>query len=170
MSTAARRSVWIISPWWDLTYLVASPLLIVPAVLLALRQRMTPEQVSLIVISFASLGHHLPGFMRAYGDRELFLRFRRRFLLAPPLAIGLALLFTPPAFLANLLGLPWQHLHGLELILLVWGTWHGLMQTYGFMRIYDLRSGENDRRDARLDHALCLAMYESGEAFRDAGV
>lgn len=170
MSSAARRTIWIISPWWDLTYLVASPLLIVPLVLLALRQQLTPEQVSLAVISFASLGHHLPGFMRAYGDRDLFLRFRWRFLLAPPLALGLALLFTPPKFLAETLGLPWQHLHGLELILLLWGTWHGLMQTYGFMRIYDLRQGEHHRRDARLDHALCLAMFVCGVVFSDARV
>ena len=79
----------------------------------------------------------------------------------------LALLFTPPRAVAAALGLPWTHLHGLELILLLWGTWHGLMQTYGFMRIYDLRRGENDRRTARLDHALCVAMFVAGVVFSD---
>jgi tetratricopeptide (TPR) repeat protein len=172
VSTAAYRSaerrVWIVSPAWDLAYLVLTPLLIVPVVLVAVRQWLQPEQVYLAVISFASLGHHLPGFMRAYGDRELFARYRIRFLLAPPLVFGLALLFSPPAALAQALGLPWTHLHGLELILLVWGTWHGLMQTYGFMRIYDLRRGENDRTTARLDHALCIAMFVAGVVFSDA--
>src|SRR5262245_26194991 len=172
MSTSPARAVavprsWIVSPGWDLAYLVLTPVLIVPVVLLAVRQWLTPEQVYLAVISFASLGHHLPGFMRAYGDRELFRRYRWRFLLAPPLVFAAALIFTPPAAVASTLGLPWTHLHGLELILLVWGTWHGLMQTYGFMRIYDLRRGVNDRRTARLDQALCAAIFISGVVFSD---
>jgi len=167
VSTAPARRVWIVSAWWDLVYLIATPLLIVPVALMASRQWLTPEQVYLAAISFASLGHHLPGFMRAYGDRELFHRFRTRFLLAPPLVLAMALLFSPPSRLREALHLPWNHLHGLELILFVWGTWHGLMQTYGFMRIYDLRRGENDRRAARLDHALCLAMFIAGVVFSD---
>ena len=166
-ATAAPRRPWIVSPSWDLFYLVLTPLLIVPAVLIVARQWLRPEEIYLAVISFASLGHHLPGFMRAYGDRELFQRFRWRFLLAPPLILALALLFTPPASMAQTLHLPWVHLHGLELILLIWGTWHGLMQTYGFMRIYDIRRGENDRTDARLDHALCLVIFAAGVLFSD---
>jgi len=171
VSTTAANSVprrpWIVSPAWDLFYLVLTPLLIVPAVLIAARQWLRPEEIYLAVISFASLGHHLPGFMRAYGDRELFHRFRWRFLLAPPLIFALALVFTPPASVAQALRLPWTHLHGLELILLAWGTWHGLMQTYGFMRIYDIRRGENDRYVARLDHALCLMIFIAGVVFSD---
>jgi Tfp pilus assembly protein PilF len=163
----ASRRAWIVSPAWDLVYLVLTPVLIVPAVLVAAQQWLTPEQIFLAVIAFASLGHHLPGFMRAYGDRELFARYKWRFLLAPPLVFALALVFTPPRPMATALGLPWSHLHGLELILLVWGTWHGLMQTYGFMRIYDIRTGENDRTTARLDHALCVAMFAAGVVFSD---
>lgn len=166
-SPAATRRTWIVSPAWDLTYLVLTPLAIVPLVLLAVRERLSPEQVYLAVISFASLGHHLPGFMRAYGDRELFARYRWRFLLAPPLVFAAALLFTPPDRVRTALHLPWTHLHGLELVLLLWGTWHGLMQTYGFMRIYDVRRGENDRRSARLDRALCIAIFVSGIVFSD---
>jgi tetratricopeptide (TPR) repeat protein len=164
---AAKPRAWIVSPAWDLTYLVLTPLAIVPAVLIAVRQWLSAEQVYLAVISFASLGHHLPGFMRAYGDRELFQRYRWRFLLAPPLVFAMALLFTPPAAVASALHLPWTHLHGLELILLVWGTWHGLMQTYGFMRIYDLRRGANDVRTARLDRALCIAIFVAGVVLSD---
>ncbi|TWU25578.1 tetratricopeptide repeat protein [Bythopirellula polymerisocia] len=164
----ARPQSWIISPWWDMTYVVITPVLIVPVILILGRQWLTPEQVSLAVISFASLGHHLPGFMRAYGDRELFQRYRLRFLLVPPLVFAMALCFTPPRGLAESLHLPWQHLHGLELVLLLWGTWHGLMQTYGFMRIYDLRRGVNDRWTARLDHWLCLAIFTAGVVFSDA--
>jgi len=165
-----RRQPWIVSAWWDLAYVVVTPVAIVPVVLILARHWLTAEQVSLAVISFASLGHHLPGFMRAYGDRELFHRFRWRFLVAPLLVFALALLFSPPNALASALHLPWKHLHGLELILLFWGTWHGLMQVYGFMRIYDVRLGVNDRRSARLDHALCLVVFVAGVVFSDARV
>lgn len=164
---AARPRAWVVSPAWDLTYLVLTPLAIVPAVLVAVRHWLAPEQIYLAVIAFASLGHHLPGFMRAYGDRDLFSRFRWRFLLAPPLVFALALVFTPPQVLADVLSLPWSHLHGLELILLIWGTWHGLMQTFGFMRIYDIRRGENERSTARLDQALCLTIFACGVVFSD---
>jgi len=172
-SSLPRRSRWIVSAWWDLSYIVVTPLLIVPVVLILARRWLTPEQVSLAVIAFASLGHHLPGFMRAYGDQELFQRYRWRFLLVPVLVFGLALLFSPPQSLVTALRLPWtprQDLHGLELILLVWGTWHGLMQTYGFMRIYDVRQGMNDRWTARLDHWLCLSVFIAGVVFSDARV
>ncbi|MEM9660671.1 MAG: hypothetical protein AAF961_20075, partial [Planctomycetota bacterium] len=167
ISNAQPRNPWIVSAAWDLTYLVATPVAIVPVVLVAVRQWLTPEQIYLAVISFASLGHHLPGFMRAYGDHELFARYRWRFLLAPPLIFALALLFSPPSQVAAAFKLPWAHLHGLELILFIWGTWHGLMQTYGLMRIYDLRRGENDRLTARLDHSLCLAVFVAGVVFSD---
>ncbi|MCG8450680.1 MAG: tetratricopeptide repeat protein [Pirellulales bacterium] len=165
-----RRQAWIVSAWWDLTYVVVTPLLIVPVVLVLARRWLTPEEVSLAVIAFASLGHHLPGFMRAYGDRDLFLRYRARFLLVPPLVFALALLFSPPQSLRDSFHLPWTHLHGLELILLLWGTWHGLMQIYGFMRIYDVRMGVNDRWSARLDHWLCLVVFVAGMVFSDARV
>ena len=167
-SAPVQRPSWIVSPWWDLAYVVVTPILIVPIVLIVARRWLTPEEVSLAVIAFASLGHHLPGFMRAYGDRELFRRYRSRFLLVPLLVFALALLFSPPSSLARALHLPWTHLHGLELILLLWGTWHGLMQTYGFMRIYDVRLGVNDRWSARLDHWLCLSVFVAGVVFSDA--
>ena len=170
-STATRcpspRRPWIVSPWWDLAYVVITPLAIVPLVLLVSRRWFTPEQITLAAISFASLGHHLPGFMRAYGDRDLFVRYRWRFLLAPPLVFAVALLFTPPRRLVEAFDLPWHHLHGLELVLLIWGTWHGLMQTFGFMRIYDLRQGRNDPRTGRLDFWLCLTMFTAGMVFSD---
>ncbi len=132
---------WIISPVWDLVFLIAAPLAIVPLVSLSAAHWLDVEEISLVVISFATLGHHLPGFLRAYGDRELFSRFRRRFVWAPPIVLAVALLSAA------------YGLHALALILLFWATWHGLMQTYGFMRIYDLKQGPGDRQSARLDFA-----------------
>ena len=156
-SQVARRpsSVWIISPIWDMAYLVATPLAIVPIVWILANRVTSPTLISLVVASFATFGHHLPGFMRCYGDRDLFVRFKRRFILAP-------IVFGATALSFALLGL-----HGLTLVLLIWGTWHGLMQTYGFMRIYDLKRGDRDKWTGRLDFWLCMAVFGAGMIFSD---
>lgn len=152
------RSAWIISPVGDLAFLIASPLAIVPLIAWLSNFYFSAEQISLVVVSFASIGHHLPGFMRAYGDRDLFRRFRWRFLLAPPLTLAIALLFA------------WYDFHALTLALLFWATWHVLMQTYGFMRIYDLKLGRSMPMAAWLDFWLCLGVFASGVLFSDARV
>ncbi len=154
----ARRSPWIISPVWDLALLVGSPLAIVPTLLWLSDHWASPESIAAAVLAFASAGHHLPGFLRAYGERDLFRRFRWRFLLAPPIAIAVSLAFAL------------RDLHGLSLVMLFWATWHGLMQTYGFMRIYDVKRGSRDALTARLDWALCLAIFATGVLFSDARV
>ena len=166
-SAEPEQGNWIVTPWWDLAFIVASPLAIVPILLILSGEWFRADQVSLAVISFASLGHHLPGFLRAYGDRSIFRRFRWRFLLAPPLMFAAALLFSPPRSLAMALGLTWYHLHGLDLLLLGWAVWHWSMQTYGIMRLYDLRRGTGDLRTVRLDRGLCLAVFIAGVVFSD---
>lgn len=139
-----------------MAYLVATPLVIVPVVWLVYRYLATPEQIDLVVASFASLGHHLPGFMRCYGDRELFERFKWRFLLMPPLFIATSMFFT------------WNDLHGLMMVVVFWGGWHGLMQLYGFMRIYDMKRGWRDSTTAKLDFGLCFSIFLAGTMFSEA--
>jgi tetratricopeptide (TPR) repeat protein len=89
----------------------------------------------------------LPGFIRAYGDPELFQRFRWRFLLAPPIVFACALWFAS------------ADLHGLLLLVFTWDIWHVLMQHYGFMRIYDAKMGRTGTRDALLDRTVSIAWY-----------
>lgn len=146
---------WIIAPAWDLLFFVLTPALIVPAVL-GLQRVFSPQQIWLVVISFLSMGHHLPGFLRAYGDRELRGRFFWRLLLAPPLVFTAAWWFER------------QHLHGLRVLVLLWAIWHGLMQTYGFLRIYDVKRGIKDAWGARLDFAACVAVFALGTVFSQA--
>ncbi len=74
-----RPSSWILGPGADLLLFVGTPVLILPAVLLLAGSWGTAD-LYLVVASFGALGHHLPGMMRAYGDRSLFSRFRTRFL------------------------------------------------------------------------------------------
>lgn len=99
----------------------------------------------LIVSTFGALGHHAPGFMRAYGDKQLFRRFWLRFTLVPILAITVFSLYSM------------EELPGIMLVLLTWGFWHFLMQTYGFARIYDAKVGSFDSSTQWLDFAVCVA-------------
>ena len=80
-SEAARR--WIVSSWVDVVFIVLTPLLATPAILILYSSwvGVRAETISLIVAAFFATGHHLPGLLRAYGDRELFERFRWRFIL-----------------------------------------------------------------------------------------
>ena len=151
-------TTWILSPAADILFLVGTPVLIIPAIWVIARHFATPEQIDLAVASFASFAHHLPGFLRCYGDRDLFVRFRWRFLLAPPLFLAAAALFV------------FHDLHGMTLVLLIWGTWHGMMQTYGFMRIYDIKGGSHDHWSSHLDFALCAIIFAVGMVFSDARV
>ena len=84
--------------------------------------------------------------IRAYGDRELFARFRTRFIFGPIFLIAVSVLSV-------LYGLK-----GLILVSVVWGVWHALMQTFGFGRIYDakLRISIERWKKARLCIVLCV--------------
>ncbi len=173
------QSAWIVSPTWDMIYFVATPLLVLPIVLWAAHSWVTPEQISLLVVAFALLGHHLPGFMRMFGDRELFARFRWRFLLAPPVIFVVSLAFLTPTLLSDPVAAfsnpqvafsPLNGFSGLELVVAFWATWHGLMQAYGFMRIYDMKRGVNRLSDAWLDFSLCLGIFACGIVFSQSRV
>ena len=103
---------------------------------------------ALIAFGFAlSVGHYLPGMLRAYGDREIFRRFRTRLVLAPIVLIGACSAAA------------WVELRALELLVMLWGPWHWLMQVYGFARIYDARAGIVDRTTARLDYAVIVLLF-----------
>ena len=155
---AARASaprLWIQNSWQDLLLYIGTPLLIFPLVRIA-QTRFSVEQIGLYVASFGAMGHHLPGLMRAYGDRELFQRFKVRFIVAPLFLLTVALLFS--------LG----ELHGLILIAILWATWHALMQVYGFLRIYDAKVQSFASLTARLDLLMCLAWFGGGVLFSSA--
>ncbi len=151
-SNPPRR--WIINAWLDQLLIVSTPLLVIP-VILALHSPLgvKAETISLVVTAFFALGHHLPGLIRAYGDRELFERFRWRFVLAPPLL-----------FLAYF---PLQHYHPdfFPLVIVFWATWHGLMQLYGFVRIYDAKVGSTSPVTAYWDWLVCLCGFVTAQVF-----
>lgn len=143
---APASSRWILDWWRDLLLFVATPLLIVP-LFLAVQAKWSAEEIYLFVASFGALGHHLPGMMRAYGDKALLSRFRARFVAAPLFLGTVCILFTQ-----------WE-MSGVLLISYLWGVWHAQMQTYGFLRIYDAKVVSFAPWMSRLDYAMCLAWF-----------
>ncbi len=143
---AQRKNLWILNSWRDLLFYVATPALLIPLFALA-QMRWSAQDIYLFVAAFGAMGHHLPGMMRAYGDRALFERFRWRFILAPIFLLGVCVSFTL-----------WD-LQGLVLIVFFWGVWHGMMQTYGFCRIYDAKVGSFAALTRRLDFATCATWF-----------
>jgi len=143
------RNFWILSSWRDLLLFVATPILIIP-LLRAAQTRWSIEEIGLFVVAFGATGHHLPGFLRAYGDPELFARFKVRFIVAPIFMIGVCTLFV------------FYQMSGVMLVLYFWAIWHGLMQTYGFLRIYDAKVKSFAKITTRLDLAMCLTWFAAG--------
>jgi len=48
------------------------------------------------------------------------------------------------------------------MIVFLWGVWHGMMQTYGFGRIYDAKTGSFAALTRRLDFATCGIWFAAG--------
>src|SRR5438105_3922332 len=111
------------------------------------QSRWSAQDIYVFVAAFGAMGHHLPGMIRAYGDRALFERFRWRFIFAPIFLLGVCVAFY------------WWDLKGIVLVVFFWGVWHGMMQTYGFCRIYDAKTGSFAALTRRLDFALCAIWF-----------
>src|SRR5213596_2853113 len=137
-----KPNLWILDGWRDLILYVCTPLVILPIFIVA-QGIWAAEDIYLFVAAFGAMGHHLPGMIRAYGDRALFQRFRWRFICAPIFLVLVCAAFSL-----------WD-LKGIVLVAFVWGVWHGMMQTYGFCRIYDAKVGSFAEFTRRLDFALC---------------
>src|SRR6266513_4150205 len=143
LAAAGRKpNLWILDSWRDLVLYVCTPLVILPIFLLA-QSRWSAQDIYLFVAAFGAMGHHLPGMIRAYGDRALFQRFKWRFILAPAFLVLVCVMFF------------FWDLKGIVLVAFIWGVWHGMMQTYGFCRIYDAKVGSFAELTRRLDFALC---------------
>ena len=142
----SKSQLWILNSWRDLILYVGTPLLIVPMFALA-QARWSGEDIYLFVAAFGAMGHHLPGMIRAYGDPSLFERFKWRFVFAPIFLLAVCVIFYL-----------WD-LRGIILVVFFWGVWHGMMQTYGFCRIYDAKRGSFAALTRRLDLATCLLWF-----------
>jgi tetratricopeptide (TPR) repeat protein len=149
--------------------LIVGAVILCPVLLLPLAHLTSPHTVWLVVMTFGAVGHHFPSFLRTYGDRNIFETYRIRLIVAPILLFAVTLGFSI------------NNLHGMLLVSFCWTIWHGMMQHFGFMRIYDSKVRATDPFTARLDwwisfswFGLCLvlspnqggsllhSLYESG--------
>jgi Flp pilus assembly protein TadD len=143
---AANASLWILDRWRDLLLFVGTPVLLIP-IFTAAQARWSAQDIFLFVGAFGAMGHHLPGMIRAYGDRALFRRFRIRFVVAPILLLAVCIWSSV------------YNIQAIQLVALAWGIWHGMMQTYGFCRIYDAKASGKAAARARTDLALCFSWF-----------
>ena len=141
-----REQKWIISPFGDLFFFIGTPLLCL-VTMLPLRAAFDSQTIAFYALALFATGHHLPGFMRAYGDPALFSTFKEKFVVAPVVVLVVTALAQ------------FNTLHGLFLIVLVWEIWHLFMQHYGIMRIYDAKNKIFSKIDARLDWLLTLCAF-----------
>ena len=168
-SAPAPRRAWILSPAQDALFVVGAPLLTLGAAVAAFGYFGAADATAYIVLLHVvfTVAHHLPTFIRVYGDTDLFRRFKWTFMLAPvfPLAFAGAAL----AYL-NAHDYPVENVLYLWVLLALWDPWHFLMQHYGFTRIYDRHNAAPKKLAARMDLALSATwfvfiMLASGEWF-----
>lgn len=151
-----RGSLWIVAPNADLLLIIGTPLLVWCG--LSLAQRVwTPSQITSFALIWA-IGHHLPGMMRAYGDRALFQRFKLRFIVAPVLLVAIGIYST----IAQSSAIP--------LAVGFWGLWHYLMQSYGFIRIYDSKVRSVAPLTCWFDQLMCLSWFLGAAVLTDNGL
>jgi hypothetical protein len=153
LRTAFSREKYIVSPGYDWIFFIGSPLLAVAAVLSA-ASFFPARAVEGTVLTYMAVGHHVPTFLRAYGDPDEFTRNRFR-MLAVPLCVApvMLLLYLVDARLLALI--------------FIWDQYHFVRQHYGFMRIYDVKAGSLSDGAARLDQWLCFACFGSILAHSD---
>ena len=149
---------WVLDPFQDTVFILAAPWIVLAFALSAfLFLGPMAASVSIIGIHFVfTVAHHMPTFIRVYGDVDLLRRFRWSLLLAPviPFTFALAVLGY-----INYKGYPVEYILVLYLMLAVWDPWHFLMQHYGFMRIYDRHNAAPRRLAARMDLLLCVSCF-----------
>tara|TARA_Y100001933_G_scaffold146667_1_gene145201 strand:+ start:136 stop:1923 length:1788 start_codon:yes stop_codon:yes gene_type:complete len=145
---AHSPNIWLLGRGPDLLLVIATPALVIPAMFGCLGLGLsTAAQLNEWVMTFGAQGHHLPGMVRAYGDRQLFHRFRFRFIAAPALLAAACMTCAVYEF------------QSLIFMAFLWGIWHAALQSHGFARIYDAKWGCTDARTARLDLLLVLVGF-----------
>jgi hypothetical protein len=154
----APRQNWILDPVQDMAAIILAPLLVLALALLAFATLGAVAATALIITTHIvmTVAHHLPTFIRIYGDLELFGRHRATFIIAPLLPFSLSM--SAGIWLITH-DLPIENLLYVFLLAVIWDPWHFLMQHYGFMRLYDRHNAAPRRIAARMDLLLCASWF-----------
>ena len=91
-AAAAARQNWILSPAQDTLFVLAAPLLVLGAAVALFVAVGAADATKAILLLHVVLtvAHHLPTFIRVYGDVDLYRRFKWTFLLAPVIPLSFA--------------------------------------------------------------------------------
>ncbi|MCZ6869237.1 MAG: hypothetical protein O7G84_07040 [Gammaproteobacteria bacterium] len=152
--SARVRQNWVIDPLSDGLFIIAAPLISLVWAF-AFASWFGPEVV-LTIFAVFNIAHHLPTFIRIYGDRDLLRRFRWSLLLGPVLPFSLVMGVVVYVVLG---GHHIGNLLYLMMILVIWDPWHFLMQHYGFMRIYDRNNPVRRAVASRMDLMICGTWF-----------
>src|SRR5262249_17971015 len=119
------RQTFIASPATDTIFILGIPIIALGGVLLLLRFQWITVTTFVAITAIYTGAHHLPGFLRAYGTRDIFQANRGRLILAPLLIFSLVLF------------LEFRGLRAYIVVLWFFNWWHTAMQNYGLLRVYD---------------------------------
>jgi hypothetical protein len=144
-SAAPTGGPYIVSPAFDWIFFLGSPALAIACVLGA-RSFFPSATIEGSVLVFMALGHHVPTFLRAYGDPDEY-RANRFKLIAIPLMI------------LPLVGFLYLYDSRLLYMVFIWDQYHFVRQQYGLMRFYDARIGVIAKRTYNLDQLMCFAWF-----------
>ena len=145
---------WILDPFQDFLFIIAAPLICLGLAVLAMHYYGAARGATMVIMAHVVLtvAHHMPTFIRIYGDLDLLQRFKWNFLLGP---------VVPVLFSAGVLGYinyhdyPVEYFLYLYIFLALWDPWHFLRQHFGFMRIYDRNNKAPVALASNMDWAIC---------------
>ncbi|RYY75394.1 MAG: hypothetical protein EOO52_08295 [Gammaproteobacteria bacterium] len=145
---------WVLDPIQDFIFIIAAPLICLGLAVLAMQYYGAARGATMVIMAHVVLtvAHHMPTFIRIYGDLDLLQRFKWNFLLGP---------VVPVLFSAGVLGYlnyhhyPVEYFLYLYIFLALWDPWHFLRQHFGFMRIYDRHNKAPIKLASNMDWAIC---------------
>src|SRR4051812_14216424 len=90
---APRKQNWILDPVQDGVWVIGAPLITLGLALLAFTFTKAATATAWIIVSHVvfTVAHHLPTFIRIYGDVDLFRRFKWSFVFGPLLPFAFAM-------------------------------------------------------------------------------
>jgi hypothetical protein len=139
------RTGYILGPRSDWFWFLGLPFIAV-AVALGVREWL-PAVAAASFALWITVPHHFATWLRTYGFEDERKRWKARLILGPILILSLTWLGLKHAPLTTLL------------LIMLWDHQHGIMQQYGFGRIYDFKAQTGSPSTRNFDLYLSWALY-----------
>lgn len=154
----AASKAWIRSPAADLGFILLCPLIGWAAITAVWELGpWSDKAVYAVVFGFLVTGHHMPGWIRAWGEPAIYERHKAR-LWVSAFAVP-ALIIVPTVVGLGVVAIA---------VTVCFDLWHVSMQQHGLGRIYGAKAGDRQRRSARTDLACVLTWYATVVAWSDS--